>query len=256
MFEDWNSLEITKIGLAIYVAPGTGSTVHTNRPLHGLVFNGIERMATYCFHDGFALKTYENSLFYLPKGSSYKVIPQRNGEGCWAINFDLAEEPEVAPFSLKIQNRQQILSDFKASVDAFLKSGTHRDLAIRKNLYDILLLLKKEQEKTYTTGKKALLIKPALDFMGANYTKNDLSVEKLSRLCGISVAYFRRIFTEKYGISPKEYIMNKKMEYAKKLLASKQFSVGEVAELCGYSEPCHFSREFSKRTGTSPIKYK
>ena len=97
---------------------------------------------------------------------------------------------------------------------------------------------------------------PALDIMNTNYNRNDLSVEKLSGLCGISVAYFRRLFTEKYGTSPKEYIINRRIEYAKKLLESKQFHVSEVAEMCGYSEPCHFSREFKKHVKISPAEFK
>ena len=99
------------------------------------------------------------------------------------------------------------------------------------------------------------LIKPALDIMNSNYTQKELSVKNLSEVCGISVAYFRRIFTEKFGVSPKEYIINRRIDYAKKLLLSEQFSVSKVAKKCGYAEPCHFSREFSKRTGVELNKY-
>ena len=253
---DWNKLIITKIGLAIFVPPNTGSLIHSNRPYHGLVFNRKGKNADYVFSNGFVLKTKENSLFYLPKGSSYKVITHTQGEGCWAINFDFLEEVTVKPFSVKFQNTEKILKVFEKSVYAFCKSDTHSNLTVIKNLYDIILLLKKEYEKSHMPSEKSLLIKPAVDIMNSNYFKNDLTIEKLSELCGISVAYFRRIFTEKFGISPKEYIINLRIDYAKKLLLSEQFSVSEIAEMCGYAEPCHFSREFSKRTGTPPIKYK
>lgn len=252
---DWNNITITKIGLAIFVPPNTGTPIHNNRPYHGLVFNRKGKNAEYIFSNGFTLKVHENSLFYLPKGSSYKVITHTEGDGCFAINFDVLNNIDIEPFSVKIQNTEQIISNFKKSVDAFRKSSNHSNLTIMKNLYDIILLLKKEYEKGYTPNEKTALIKPALDMINANYYKNDLSVEELSGICGISVAYFRRIFTEKFGVSPKEYIINRRIAYAKKLLLSKQFSVSEVAEMCGYYEPCHFSREFSKRIGVSPNKY-
>ena len=121
-----------------------------------------------------------------------------------------------------------------------------------KNLYNIILLFKKEIQKKYLPSEKILLIKPALDIMNTNYTRNNLSVEELSKHCGISVAYFRRLFTEKFGISPREFIIQKRIDYAKKLLKSGQFSVGEISLLCGYAEQCHFSREFYKRVGVSP----
>ena len=75
-------------------------------------------------------------------------------------------------------------------------------------------------------------------------------------MCNVSEAYFRRIFTEKYGISPKEYIINMRIDYAKQLLRSGQMSVSDTARACGYFEESHFSREFSKRVGVSPCEYK
>ena len=255
MFENWNNIIVTKIGLAMYVPPKTGTAIHNNRPFHGLVFNGKGKNADYVFSDGFVLKVQENSLFYLPKGSSYRVITHTEGEGCWAINFDLLDGIKSEPFSVRFQNTEKVLQNFKNSVDAFRKANNHSNLTIIKSLYEIILLLKKEYGKNYIPSEKILLIKPALDMMNSNYFKNDLTVENLSEICGISVAYFRRIFTEKFGISPKEYIINRRIDYAKKLLLSEQFSVSEIAEMCGYAEPCHFSREFSKRTGSVPNKY-
>ena len=58
-----------------------------------------------------------------------------------------------------------------------------------------------------------------------------------------------------FGVSPKEYITQKRIEYAKILLSSGDFLVSEVGILCGYAEPCHFSREFSRRVGMIPSRY-
>ena len=44
---DWNKLIISKIGLAIFVPPNAGSTIHNNRPYHGLVFNRKGKTADY-----------------------------------------------------------------------------------------------------------------------------------------------------------------------------------------------------------------
>ena len=71
-------------------------------------------------------------------------------------------------------------------------------------------------------------------------------------ICGISEVYFRKIFIQKFGASPRDYIISKRLEFAKQLLSNGEFEVSRVAELSGYSEPCHFSREFKKRFGISP----
>jgi AraC-like DNA-binding protein len=66
----------------------------------------------------------------------------------------------------------------------------------------------------------------------------------------------RKIFEKKLGVSPKEYMISLRMEYAKQLLSSGEVGVAEAAQMCGYAEPCHFSREFKKRFGISPKNYK
>ncbi len=253
MFE--NEFAVTKIALAMYVPPGKGSAIHPNRPFHGLVLNGKGKRADYIFSDGFVLKTEENSLHYLPKGSDYKVAVHSHGEGCFAINFDVSEPMAQKPFCVKFQSTEQVLQSFEGAVKAFVKDGGSANPAVMKELYTILALLKKEGERKYVPGKKMSLLRPALDKMDTDYCQRELSVKELSDLCGISVAYFRRLFTQNFGISPKEYMIRRKMEHAKKLLLGRQFSVNEIAQLCGYPEPCHFSREFKKRFGTSPCNY-
>jgi AraC-like DNA-binding protein len=256
MFDNWDDIVITKIALAIFIPPKSGATVHNNRPFHGLVLNGDGKRTDYVFSDGTVLKTYENTLSYLPKGSYYKVLKSLDGEGCWAINFDLISDIKAAPFSVKIQNYDSFLNSFKKSAEAFSKSDGNGNLKIMRNLYDIILSLKKECDREYVSGKKLSIINPALEIMNREYRSPELSIEKLACVCGISIAYFRRIFTEKFGMSPKEYIINRRMDYAKKLLLSGQLSISEVSQMCGYDEPSEFSREFSKREGISPSSYK
>jgi AraC family transcriptional regulator len=115
--------------------------------------------------------------------------------------------------------------------------------------------MQKEQKRQYISKTQVSLIAPAVEEIERAFTQNDLTVCKLAAMCTVSEVYFRRLFLNTFGISPKEYIIQKRIEYAKTLLSSKDFSVGEVGILCGYTEPCHFSREFSKRVGTSPMQY-
>ena len=122
-------------------------------------------------------------------------------------------------------------------------------------LYDGIYQMQKEQKKQYISKTQVFLIAPAVEKMERAFTQNDLTVCELAAMCGISEVYFRRLFLNTFGISPKEYIIQKRIEYAKDLLLSGDFSVSEISRMCGYTEPCHFSREFSKRVGTSPNQY-
>lgn len=248
----WNDVVIGKVALAMYVPLGVGKSFHPNRPFHGLVLNDEGAVKEYCFSDGTVMRVEGGELFYLPKGSTYRVKSLADG-GCYAINFDA--ELSDCPFSLRFRNREPLRNCFAGAVRAWNGDPTRRRHAVRRSLYDILLQMQSEADKSYLPEGRSALIAPALTRIAADYARNDLSVANLAAECGISEVYFRKIFLDRMGVSPKEYIIAMRIDYAKQLLASGQLSVGEVSNLCGYGEPCHFSREFTRRVGISPSRY-
>ena len=251
MIKDWNQAIITEIQLVTYVPPHTGKIIHTNRPFHGFVINDTVADKLIHFSDGTVLHTGPSEFHYLPKGTNYRVESLTYG-GCWAINFDMLENLNKAPFSIKLRNSEIVLKDFKEALDAWNQGNL---ILIRKVLYDLLAKITKEQQRAYIPSRQELLIHPGVDAIHHNFTRNDLSVSYLANLCGISEVYFRRLFVDKFSLTPKEYIIKLKLEHAKRLLESSQFTVSEIALMCGYTEPCHFSREFKKRFDLSPAEY-
>ena len=84
----------------------------------------------------------------------------------------------------------------------------------------------------------------------------DISIEKLAELCSLHPTYFAHVFKEAYGTSPKSYIIGLKIKRAKEYLAHSDYSVNEISELVGYSDPAYFSSAFKKETGETPTEYK
>lgn len=82
------------------------------------------------------------------------------------------------------------------------------------------------------------------------------SNEELSKLCGISKFYFMKLFKEALGISPQEYYAKLIMKKSSHLLANTDFSVSEIARLCGVDDAQYFSRTFKKHMGASPSEYR
>ena len=191
-------------------------------------------------------------MFYLPKGSSYEVKSVKPG-GCYAINFD-ADASDV-PFSVKLRNVEPLQKSFRVAVAEWKAQSVTRDAAAMVAVYEAIYLVQKEKQKAYRPEGQFAKLAPAVERLSTDFADSSLTVAELSELCHISEVYFRKIFMNRFGVSPKEYIIQKRIEYAKQLLATGQFSVKETAELCGYSEPCQFSREFAKRVGRSPKNY-
>ncbi len=252
MKQDWQKAVIKEIYIALHVTNGAGKTVHHNRPSHGFVLNDADSVKDYYFDDGQVMRTRENSFFYLPKGSSYRVVDIRIG-GCYAINFeaDISDEP----FCVSLRNSDHLLNSFRVACDTWKNQEYIRDVAAMRAVYDAIFQVQKELHRQYVSGDQISVIMPAIEALDSNFTQNDLSVSSLAALCGVSEVYFRRLFLNRFGVSPKEYMIQKRIDYAKSLLKSGDFSVSEVGVLCGYSDPCHFSREFSRRVGISPKQY-
>ncbi len=253
MNEQWKNVTVTGIGAAVYVAPNAGKHLHKDRPYHGFVLNDADGIRDYCFSDGRVMRTEGGALFYLPKHSFYCVKTVRPG-GCYAINFDAEIDDE--PFCIKPKNSESLKKSFKAACDAWEKQDELCVICAMRALYDAIYHAGREMKKQYVSGEQYSVIRPAVKAIEAGFTRGDMSVSSLAELCGISEVYLRRLFLAAFGVSPKEYIIQKRIEYARSLLLSGDFSVSEVALMTGYSEPCHFSREFKARTGVSPKAYK
>lgn len=100
-----------------------------------------------------------------------------------------------------------------------------------------------------------LLLNKATSYIAANI-REPLRISQVSHTCGVSESCLYKIFSSNLGISPKEYILNCKMEYAARLLRKKSMTVTQVARELGFSSPNHFSNAFYKVTGKRPSDYK
>ena len=96
--------------------------------------------------------------------------------------------------------------------------------------------------------------------MSEEYIRNnfhrDISLDEVSRVTNVSPYYFSRIFKEGTGKTFIEYVTGIRIEKAKELLDTTEYSMKEICTMCGYSDPNYFSRSFKKRVGVTPTEYK
>ena len=81
-----------------------------------------------------------------------------------------------------------------------------------------------------------------------------ITVSQIAQNIGLDRHYLVRIFHASMGISVQEYLIQVRMEHAKKLLTEGR-SVGETAAFVGYNDVFNFSKMFKKYTGESPKRY-
>lgn len=246
-------LNIEKIVLAALIPAGSGKIVHTNRKSHGFAIH-LAGEKEYVFENGKKFVVKANDIIYMPKTSTYSVSVITPGD-CYAINFDIYNDKTFEPFVLSVKNPVKIEEHFHTAAKIWQTKNTAYTTKCKAELYNVLYLMQKEYFSEYIPKSKFEIIKPAVEYIHQNYTKELLSVERLSQMCNVTTVYFRKIFKSFYGTSPINYINNLKISRAKELLESKMYSLTDIACLSGYSDMSHFSREFKKATGTPPSKY-
>ena len=74
-------------------------------------------------------------------------------------------------------------------------------------------------------------------------------------MLSVSETYFRRIFKRIYHISPVQYVIKLRLEYASQLLISKLYTVKEVSYKSGFTDVKYFSRVFKAKFKMTPKKY-
>ncbi|UTW67536.1 helix-turn-helix transcriptional regulator [bacterium SCSIO 12643] len=84
----------------------------------------------------------------------------------------------------------------------------------------------------------------------------DLNLSDLAFFAGLSLSSFKRKFNELYGMSPTKYIIGKRLEKAKKLLAESDTRISEIAYSCGFNDTGYFSKSFIRAFQYSPSNYR
>ena len=255
-------LTVSDVRIAIFVPPGQARRTHTNRLSHGLAFN-VGTNTTYRFDSGLVLKCPPGQCVYLPRGSNYTVDPEElpdSGDsslpGVYCINFRLLDDPEdPEPQLIRIRGRDKALSCFERAESAWRKKQVGYREDCFSALYQLLRLFRREHASYAHIDSVMDKLSPALQYIEAHYTSENIPLSQLARLCGISEPYLRKLFNAAFSVSPSNYIRSMRINYAKELLCTGEYSITSVAALSGFNSVVYFSREFKKATGVSPNKY-
>ena len=92
------------------------------------------------------------------------------------------------------------------------------------------------------------------NYIGNNYNK-DLNLDLLSRLRFVSKFHLLRLFKKHYGLTPRQYLIDKRIEKSKEQLI-KGMSVTETCFAVGFESLGSFSTLFKSKTGKSPNQFK
>ncbi|MDX2226441.1 MAG: AraC family transcriptional regulator [Verrucomicrobiae bacterium] len=93
----------------------------------------------------------------------------------------------------------------------------------------------------------------AAEYLEGN-CENTLKINQLARYHSLSHNHFIVLFSEKFGMTPMEYLQECRLKKARQYLSEPGRQIKEIAALCGFKDPARFNRWFKERTGQTPLR--
>lgn len=204
-------------------------------------------------YNGVEMKCDEDCIRFMPKSVNNEYTVTRRTP-CSVIFFEFDSDRPIndIAFTQKFVNNQKLRELFKKAFAIWSAKNEGYYFECLSILYKIFSEM---QKTTYLPEKKYTLIKPAVDCIREKFLIDEFDGKELANLCGISYSYLTKLFIKRFGIPPKKYIIRLKINYACDLLKSEEYTISQIAEMCGYNDVYFFSRQFKEYMGISPTAF-
>jgi AraC family transcriptional regulator of arabinose operon len=173
----------------------------------------------------------------------------REDNHVWQLNynqFHFFNNDELA----QLINKLIRISTGDALTKDVLANLTLKELLIRimqmQNLHDM-----HANQLTSTNSRFALV----LEYIKQHLT-GKLSIDALSQMAFMSKPSFFRAFKQELGMSPVDYVIKERIQFAKQLITDPYNSISEACFKAGFNNLNYFSRTFKKVEGVTPSVYK
>jgi len=169
-------------------------------------------------------------------------------------NLDLAD-PVVSDIMSSDPVIQHLLEQFDQ-----VRSGEHEDDgvygdAIRLAMAARWLKLNASEQEPSAVPLQKWRLKRVIDYIEENLS-GTISLVDLARVSGLSRMYFAARFRVATGVRPHEYVLRRRVERAKEMLAQTQETLSNIALDVGFQTQSHFTTVFKKFVGTSPGRWR
>lgn len=249
-------------------------------------FNKTVKMHSHAMHEflicsqGCIVVRTEASEYILEKGSSlfipsnipHEIIPNDHLNGVLIACIDnpllcLMRTPNNRDYidSLTIQVSQATpieceVEELISILDKLIELKQHRNKfnqSLEENCFLRMLLLHARRQQSFSMFRidEQGQIKQLYEWLKENY-HTEINIDKLCVQFGMSRSQLTRKFKHYCGYSVIEYVSQLRFEEAARMLAMTNKDVSEIALASGISNLSHFHRQFKKRYGMTPIKFR
>ena len=201
-----------------------------------------------------------DGIFAVKKGEMFIIRPdevtyyEADGENPWHYAWiGFRTDTELPVFSenriIASEKSRRIFSDI---ADCCKSGDNDTEMYLYGKLYELLSVLSKRTSGGVRKSNEYVL--KAKNYIDNNFSY-DINVLEIADELGLDRSYFSTLFKKYTGLSPKQYIVEVRLDHAARLMKENGISPSEAAFRCGYKDIFNFSKMFKRRFGTAPSYY-
>ena len=201
--------------------------------------------------DGQEYPITSKTVAFIPAETPHTDLYQKSSQVYCAGFF--ADHP-VAP--MVFCDTEEEFGVFFREIEKELKRNLNNGNSIINRCIDIILLkMLRHNQTPDTDSNTSRRLGYTAQYIKSN-SSMDIDFHKLASSIGYSYDHFRHLFTETYGCSPKQYLLNARVDRAKHLLRNTDEKIKSIALDCGFRQSSQFVAFFGKNVGMTPARYR
>lgn len=224
--------------------------------------------------DWFLLCNMSGRLRLTFENESGDALDVRQGEAVFVSPYTAAKyrgEGKLCCMEFEGRFMRALAEDFRAVktvkagalsmglIERLFQSTEEDERFLSLNCCSVILSVLSEAGNGSTQGGRKITNESVTDgivnYFSENYDKS-INIADVCREFGISLSSFNKLMIKRFGLSPRQYLINFRMSKAKELLKNTDNSVESVAHFVGYEYCGHFCNEFKKKVGLTPLEYR
>lgn len=245
-FED---MKLKQIKTFVYYKPDLMAWKAVNRSDHfiGININGVAKHDLGYKHLDFG----PNEIYFFNQKDDFDAVVQEPGY-CYSIHFTTYEPLEAQSFCKKVNNTDEIVKKIQKIENEWLK-GSAGQLAMLSHFYALAHSFWQTYRSAYAPKDQRMVA--AKEYMDQHFREKNCLMAAVEG-CGLTPRRFRDLFRQSFGSAPGYYLLSKKIDYAKQLLALGYLPVADVSQLAGFCDVYYFSKQFKQQIGVPPGEFK
>lgn len=205
--------------------------------------------------DGKKVGVTKGQIFLIRPGRAVRYYPDTSDPFCYRwIDFGGTLAEELIDGTVFRESDVSDALDLDQT-ERFFVSGKALPSGIDASLLSLFAYLIEKLPSPVSDNEKQAVHRLS-EYIANTFHRPSLSVDGMSAAFGFSRAQIYRLFMSEYGISPKQFIINTRINEAKRLLLTTDMPIKSIALSVGYENALYFSNAFRKCELCSPKEYR